>query len=97
MDELLFEWDQRKSKSNVKKHGVSFEEAQTAFYDEQAIIFDDPDHSKEEDRFILLGTNHKLNILVVCHCYREKETKIRIVSARKAKKEEEQFYWDHRS
>ena len=95
MAELQFEWDQKKSKA--KKHGVSFEDAQTTFYDEQAIVFDDPDHSDEEDRFILLGTNHKLNTLVVCHCYREKETIVRIISARKAIKEEEQFYWTHRS
>lgn len=97
MPQLQFEWDQKKSKSNAKKHGVSFEEAQTTFYDEQAIVFDDPDHSDGEDRFILLGTNHKLNTLVVCHCYREKETIIRIISARKANKEEEQFYWTHKS
>jgi uncharacterized DUF497 family protein len=97
MDELQFEWDQRKNKSNAKKHGVSFEEAQTSFYDEQAIVFDDPDHSEEEGRFILLGTNHKLNALVVCHCYREKDILVRIISARKAIKEEEQFYWSQRS
>ena len=97
MAELLFEWDQKKSKSNAKKHGVSFEEAQTTFFDERAIVFDDPDHSNEEDRFILLGTNHKLNALVVCHFFREKETIIRIISARKADKDEEQFYWTHRS
>ena len=97
MDELQFEWNQRKNKSNARKHGVTFEEAQTSFYDEQAIIFDDPDHSEEEDRFILLGTNHKLNTLVVCHCYRETETIVRIISARKARKEEEQYYWSHRS
>ena len=97
MAELLFEWDQKKSKSNAKKHGVSFEEAQTTFFDEQAIVFDDPDHSNEEGRFILLGTNHKLNALVVCHFFREKETIIRIISARKADKDEEQFYWTHRS
>ena len=97
MDEMQFKWDQKKSKSNAKKHGVSFEEAQTTFYDEKAIVFSDPDHSDEADRFILLGTNHKLNTLVVCHCYREKETIIRIISARTADKEEEQFYWSHRS
>jgi uncharacterized DUF497 family protein len=97
MAELQFEWNLKKNKSNTKKHGVSFEEAQTTFYDEQAIVFDDPDHSDEEGRFILLGKNHKLNTLVVCHCYREKETIIRIISARTANKEEEQFYWTHRS
>jgi uncharacterized DUF497 family protein len=97
MPDLKFEWDPKKDKSNAKKHGVSFEEAQTTFYDDQAIVFDDPDHSDEEDRFILLGTNHKLNTLVVCRCYREKETIIRIISARKAHKEEEQYYWTQRS
>jgi uncharacterized DUF497 family protein len=97
MAELQFEWDLKKNKSNAKKHGVSFEDAQTTFYDEKAIVFDDPDHSDEEHRFILLGTNHKLKILIVCHCYREKETIIRIISARTADKEEEQFYWTHRS
>ena len=97
MPQLQFEWDQKKSKSNARKHGVSFEEAQTTFYDEQAIVFDDPEHSDEEDRFILLGTNHKLNALVVCHCYCEKETIIRIISARKANTEEEQFYWTQKS
>ena len=96
MKELRFEWDQKKGKANAKKHGVSFEDAQTTFYDEQAIVFDDPDHSDEEDRFILLGTNHKLNTLVVCHCYREKESTIRIISARKATKDEEQYYWTQR-
>ena len=97
MPDLKFEWDPKKDKSNAKKHGVSFEEAQTTFYDDQAIVFDDPDHSDEEDRFILLGINHKLNTLIVCHCYREKETIIRIISARKAHKEEEQYYWTQRS
>lgn len=97
MSELRFEWDQKKNKSNAKKHGVSFEEAQSTFYDEQAIVFDDPDHSDEEDRFILLGTNHKLNTLVVCHCYREKGIIIRIISARQATKEEEHYYWTQRS
>ena len=97
MADLKFEWDPKKDKSNAKKHGVSFEEAQTTFYDDQALVFDDPDHTDEEGRFILLGTNHKLNTLIVCHCYREKETIIRIISARKAHKEEEQYYWTRRS
>ena len=97
MPDLQFEWDKSKNTSNARKHGVTFEDAQTTFYDEQALVFDDPDHSDEEDRFILLGTNHKLNTLVVCHCYREKETIIRIISARKATKGEEQYYWSQRS
>ena len=96
MDSLQFEWDNRKDKANVKKHGVSFEEARSAFYDEFAIQFFDPDHSDTEDRFILLGTSYKLNTLVVCHCFREDETVIRIISARKAGAEEEQAYWSTR-
>lgn len=67
MDYLKFEWDKKKDKANVKKHGVSFDEARTAFFDELAIQFLDPDHSDEEDRFILLGRSYKLNTLVVCH------------------------------
>lgn len=97
MPDLRFEWDNSENKSNAKKHGVTFDDAQTAFYDEQALVFNDPDHSEAEDRFILLGTNHKLNTLVVCHCYREKETLIRIISARKATKGEEQYYWSQKS
>ena len=96
MKQLEFEWDKKKEKTNVKKHGVSFDEARTVFYDEQAIQFFDPEHSDEEDRFILLGTSFKLKTLVVCHCFREDETKIRIISARKADSEEEQVYWSNR-
>ena len=81
MKHLDFEWDNQKSRVNLRKHGVSFEEAKTAFFDEQAIVYYDPDHSGEEDRFILLGTSYKLNQLVVCHCFREDETKVRIISA----------------
>jgi len=96
MDELRFEWDKRKEKANVKKHGVSFDEARSVFYDENAMQFYDPDHSENEDRFILLGINFKLRILVVCHCLRESERSIRIISARKADDEEENEYWRHR-
>ena len=96
MKQLEFEWDKNKEKTNAKKHGVSFDEARTVFYDEQAIQFFDPEHSDEEDRFILLGTSFKLKTLVVCHCFREDETKIRIISARKADTEEEQVYWSNR-
>jgi len=96
MVKLEFEWDKKKDGINVKKHGVSFDEAQTVFYDEQAIQFFDPEHSDDEGRFILLGTSFKLNTLVVCHCFREDDTKIRIISARKAVKEEEKFYWSSR-
>ena len=96
MKQLEFEWNKKKEKTNAKKHGVSFDEARTVFYDEQAIQFYDPEHSDEEDRFILLGTSFKLKALVVCHYYREDETKIRIISARKADSEEEQVYWSNR-
>jgi len=96
MRTLIFEWDKKKEKVNVKKHGVSFEDARTAFYDEHALQFFDPDHSESEERFILLGTNHKLKTLVVCHCFRESETVIRIISARAADKGEYDAYWSQR-
>ncbi|MEI6806267.1 MAG: BrnT family toxin [Myxococcaceae bacterium] len=79
MNELRFEWDDSKSQSNAKKHGVSFEEAQAVFYDEHAIQFYDPDHSEGEDRFIMLGISFKLRVLVVCHCHRENDDVIRII------------------
>ena len=97
MKELKFEWDKKKDKTNSKKHGVSFEEARTVFYDEFAIQFFDPDHSEDEDRFILLGTSFKLNTLVVCHCFRQEETVVRIISARKADTDESQAYWSNRT
>ena len=84
MTNLIFEWDEQKNKINKEKHKISFEEAETAFYDEYAIVIDDPDHSQEEDRFIILGLSTKANLLVVCHCYRASDTVIRIISARKA-------------
>ena len=93
---LIFEWNKKKENTNIKKHGISFQEARTTFYDENAIQFYDPDHSKDEDRFILLGTNYKLNTLVICHCFRKEETVVRIISARKADKDETQAYWDYR-
>ena len=96
MNKLLFEWDKRKENANIKKHGISFEEARTTFYDENAVQFYDPDYSSEEDRFILLGVSHKLNALVVCHCFREEETTVRIVSARKADRDETKIYWSYR-
>lgn len=93
MNELRFEWDKRKEKANIKKHGVSFDEARAVFYDENAIQFFDPDHSEDEDRFILLGISFKLRILVVCHCFRESEAVVRIISAMKADSDEENEYW----
>lgn len=97
METLRFEWDERKNRSNTKKHGVAFEEARTAFYDEYGIQFCDPDHSEDEDRFIFLGMSFKLRVVVVCHCFRESEWVIRLISARKANKVEEQEYWRRRS
>lgn len=93
MKNIVFEWNSRKESANVKKHGVSFAEAQSVFYDENAIQFYDPDHSDAEDRFILLGASYKLNTLVVCHCFREDDETIRIISARKADKDETNAYW----
>lgn len=94
MDGLNFEWDRRKEAANRKKHGVSFEEARTAFFDENArfMVMADPDHSDEEDRFVLLGLSSQLRLLVVCHCYREEPETIRIISARKADCSERRKY-----
>ena len=96
MSGLRFEWDPRKSRSNRRKHGVTFEEAQEAFSDEHARIIADPDHSTEEDRFILLGMSLKLRVLVVCHCHREDDQVIRIISARKATRKERSQYEEDR-
>jgi hypothetical protein len=93
MTDIQFEWDEEKSRENKRKHRVSFEEAQTVFLDENAIRFFDPDHSQDEDRFIMLGMSFTLRVLVVCHCYREDDSVIRIISARKADKREQSDYW----
>ena len=93
MTDIEFEWDERKSRENKRKHKVSFEEAQTVFLDENAIRFFDPDHSQDEDRFLMLGMSFTLRVLVVCHCYREDDSVIRIISARKADKREQSDYW----
>ena len=84
MAEIRFEWDENKHTENSRKHGVSFEEARTVFYDERALLVSDPDHSEDEDRFVLVGMSQSLRTLVVCHCYREDDEVIRIFSARKA-------------
>ena len=86
MKYIQFDWDESKNKLNITKHKISFEEAKTAFFDPNARIISDPEHSSDEDRFILLGINHKLRLLIVCHCYRSKDEVIRIISARKANK-----------
>ena len=92
MDEIKFEWDEAKNGINKKKHGVSFEEAQSVFYDSEALLIHDPEHSQEEDRFIILGFSDRARLLIVCHCYRESESVIRIISARKATKNESKQY-----
>ena len=92
MNELMFEWDENKNAINKKKHHVSFEEAQTVFEDENALVIDDPEHSEEEERFIILGFSLRANLLVVCHCYRASESVIRIISARKATTNEAKQY-----
>ena len=92
MINIRFDWDEKKNRANQKKHGVSFEEAQTVFLDENAIRYYDPDHSQDEDRFIMMGTSLQLGILVVCHCYRSDDMVIRIISARKADKNERTAY-----
>jgi len=89
---LRFEWDERKAKANQKKHAVSFEEAQTVFFDDNAIEFPDPYHSEEEKRFLMLGRSFRLRILVVSHCFRRSESVIRIISARKATRKERTAY-----
>ena len=93
MDDITFTWDLAKNTSNTRKHGVSFDEAQTVFLDESAQLIDDPDHSSiEEDRFILLGLSASLRMLIVCHCYRESDEVIRIISARRATPGEARSY-----
>ncbi|ABX77277.1 hypothetical protein AYM02_01915 [Coxiella burnetii] len=92
MRDIRFEWDEKKALSNKKKHGVSFSEVKTVFYDENAKMIHDPEHSEEEDRFIILGVSAVARILVICHCYREKDNVIRIISARKATKREANQY-----
>lgn len=92
MSEIRFAWDESKNRLNKRKHRISFEEAKTVFYDENAIQFPDPDHSQDEDRFLMLGLSRRLRILVVCHCFREDDSVIRIISARKATKKEIERY-----
>lgn len=87
-----FAWDENKNRINRKKHGLDFAEASTVFFDDRAILFDDPEHSEYEDRFLLLGMSEKANVCLVCHCYRDSDTVIRIISARKATKKEADRY-----
>jgi hypothetical protein len=93
---IEFAWDRRKARSNLVKHGVSFEEAQTVFLDENARLIDDPDHSQDEERFVLLGYSFQARCLIVSHCYREPDSAIRLISARRATAQEEEGYWRFR-
>ena len=92
-DDFRFTWDENKNRSNYRKHGITFEEAKTVFFDEEALLIDDPDHSEMEERFLLLGLSEAVNLLVVVHCYRETDFVIRIISARKATKKEARQYF----
>ena len=92
MDTLIFEWDENKNTINKKKHQVSFEEAETVFYDDNALLIPDPEHSMDEERFVLLGFSYRARLLIVCHCYRQSENVIRIISARRATAQETRQY-----
>ncbi|EGC04255.1 MULTISPECIES: BrnT family toxin [Ruminococcus] len=92
MDTLNFEWDEHKNEINKKKHGLSFETATEVFYDELAILFDDPDHSDDEERFLIIGTLKSSKICIVSHCYRDNDNVIRLISARMATKSEIRYY-----
>ena len=87
-----FDWDQNKNRINLEEHGITVEEASTVFFDDRAILFDDPEHSIDEYRFLLLGMSETAKVCIVCHCYRESDTVIRIISARQATRKEEQRY-----
>lgn len=93
MGNIEFAWDRRKARSNLVKHGVSFEEAQTVFLDESARLIDAPDHSREEERFVPLGYSFQARCLIVSHCYRESDSVIRLISSRRATAQEEEVYW----
>lgn len=92
MSEIRIEWDPRKDTENRRKHGVSFQEAEAVFSDEHALLLDDPEHSDEEERFILMGLSARLRVLVVVHAFKETEAIIRIISARKANRRERAVY-----
>ena len=92
MSGLRFEWDERKAAANRRRHRVSFEEAKSVFLDDEALLIPDPDHSDSEERFVIVGISAMLRILVVCHCYRESDDVIRIISARKANRSERNQY-----
>jgi uncharacterized protein len=94
MNSPKFEWDARKNATNRRKHGISFEEARTAFLDDNARVIPDPEHSEDEERFVLLGLSISVRVLIVCHCYRQRGDVVRIISARKADQDEiNQYHW----
>ena len=95
MDMIKFEWDENKNRTNPQKHGISFDEAKTVFYDENAILFDDPEHSREEERFLIIGVTTNEKICIVSHCYKDNDKKIRLISARKATKSERKTYLEN--
>ena len=95
IETIKFSWDEKKSQSNLRKHGISFDEALTVFDDIHARLILDPDHSEAEERFILLGLSVASHILTVVHCYRDKENIIRIISARKSTKNEQKKYKEY--
>lgn len=97
MTKFSFIWDERKNRQNQKKHGVSFEEAQSVFFDDAAREFFDPDHSEDEERFLLVGRSYRLRVLLICHCFRESKGVVRIISARRATKKERAVYYGARS
>ncbi len=92
MVELCFEWDEQKARENQREHKVTFEEAQTVFFDERTVEFYDEEHSEEEDRFLMLGLSAKLRMLIVCHCLRQEGSVIRIILARRATKKQSKFH-----
>jgi hypothetical protein len=92
MADLRFDWDPAKAAANLRKHRISFDEAISAFSDERGLLLDDPDHSGDEDRLVLLGLSGALRLLVVVHCYRERDATIRLISARKATRTERLAY-----
>jgi uncharacterized DUF497 family protein len=92
MEGIKFTWDENKNEINKRKHGLSFEEASEVFGDENAILFDDPDHSIEEDRFLIIGAVKSTKICIVSHCYRDNDNVIRLISAREATKDERTIY-----
>ena len=93
MGNTAFAWDSRKARANLAKHGIAFEEAQSVFLDDYARLIDDPDHSGKEERFVLLGQSFQARCLIVIHCYRETDSVIRLISARRATAREAELYW----